>query len=187
MVAGMGTREASLLDAPSWSDEPCADSWHLVGEWAWHTRDPQQSRPRDGSPKDTTALHTAAFCCGGRVPAFACLALLKTVAQDSMKRCFLDKIFFVFSFIQKQILSGATERTQTSEKGYAWQTPPDIVSDILWSRLNPEHCSGSTGSSRAPLWARWNFNRPPAHKCRAAWCCHLGIFYHWSNISRQML
>lgn len=22
---------------------------------------------------------------------------------------------------------------------------------------------------------------------RAAWCCHPGIFYHWSNISRQLL
>lgn len=30
------------------------------------------------------------------MPAFARLALLKTVARDSMKRCFLDEIFFVF-------------------------------------------------------------------------------------------
>ena len=75
----------------------------------------------------------------------------------------------------------------------------EMVSDILWSCLRPwVYLWGARedGEQQQQHWDHQGrlylpgseslMQKAPTNAW-AAWCCHPGIFYHWSNISRQLL
>lgn len=94
--------------------------------------------------------------------------------------------FLTFFFISHgkfpMVLQCKQEEKKVSRKVLLSKHQADIVFDVWWNRLNPEQRSGNPGCIRAPFEDRSNFN-----ECMPASPCHLGIFYHWSNISRQLL
>ncbi len=85
-----------------------------------------------------------------------------------------------------------------SEEGSPGEHKTEMVCDILWSCLHPwvYLWGGRAGGERQQHWGHQGLLYLPGTEflmCKAptnawaAWCCHPGIFYHWSNISRQLL
>lgn len=85
-----------------------------------------------------------------------------------------------------------------SQEGSPCEHKTDMVSDILWSCLHPWVYVWweRAGRERQQHWdhqgplylpsTEFLMRKAPTNAW-TAWCCHPRIFYHWSNISRQLL